>query len=100
MSSMCSVNLEAFTNFKCSLQCSGNTCRKNMESLEHCATSCNVSDYQQCWQQGLDALQKNPNLILDQQHRKALMKQLQSYLKRTNDSETKNAIQTVRKGMH
>ena len=94
------VNLNAFTSFKCSLQCAGNTCRKNMESLEHCAETCNPSDYQQCWQQGLDALQKNPNLMPDKKRRTDLMKHLQSYLKRADGSEAKNAIQTVRKGMH
>ena len=89
----------AITNLKCSLQCSANTCRKNVETLNYCAHTCDASKYKACWENGLNALKANPNLAVDQ--RKELMRRLQSYIKRADDSgDIKNASLNVRKSMH
>ena len=74
-----SFDANSYTAFKCSLQCTSNTCGKNFSVLKYCVENCKTSkiNFPKCWESGLKTLQTKPNLIPNQ---KALMDRLESYI--------------------
>ncbi len=58
-----------------------------MDVLESCANTCArmPAEYQQCWVNGLEALNQNPNLNLA--NRKALIKLLKANLKKAREQD-------------
>lgn len=88
-------NVESYQDFKCSLQCTGKTCGKNIEALESCAKTCPPAEYQQCWLKGLETLSRNPNVPAD---RKSLISLLKSYL--NSDRNQNSSEQPVTHDKH
>jgi hypothetical protein len=93
-----SFRVESYKEIICSLQCTGNTCGKNMKILENCANTCHPILYKQCWERGLEALNQHPNLNPNPAKRKVMIRLLESNLQQAERRDILGNSSGVHKG--